>query len=115
MAIYANSILTNGPLLIISGQTPQKDELIPDSIEEQLTIVIEKIAAIIAENQASLEKIVKMNVYLTDASYLPALREKLSAFYGEHQPAMTLVIVAGLIHPKFKVEIDAMVAVETSD
>lgn len=109
MAIYVNSKIVKEPLLIISGQTPQKDTLIPESIEEQLDIVLEKIAQIISENQASRENIAKMNVYLTHSQYLNAVREKLTAFYGENKPTMTLVIVTGLVHPDFKVEIDAMV------
>lgn len=32
--------------------------------------------------------------------------------YGENKPAMTVVIVAGLIDPRFKVEIDAIVAIK---
>lgn len=30
MAIYANSIVTEGPLLFISGQTPQKEAYVPE-------------------------------------------------------------------------------------
>ncbi|MGX2946837.1 RidA family protein [Enterococcus alishanensis] len=109
MAIYTDSKIIREPLLIISGQTPQKDNFIPDSIEEQLDIVLEKIALIISENQASRKNIGKMNVYLTHSQYLNAVREKLTAFYGENKPTMTLVIVAGLVHPDFKVEIDVLV------
>lgn len=47
MAIYQNSIIVNQPLLLISGQTPQKEEFIPDLIEEQLNIVLAKIVALL--------------------------------------------------------------------
>ncbi|STD26627.1 hypothetical protein [Enterococcus mundtii] len=42
MAIYSNSIMTDSPLLFISGQTPQKGDYIPDGIDEQIQIVVEK-------------------------------------------------------------------------
>lgn len=109
MKIYSDSLITNTPLLMISGQTPQDGESIPTSIDEQLDIVIQKIDTLIQENQASKERIVKMNVYLTEATALTAVREKLTAYYGNNKPTMTLVIVAGLVNPAFKVEIDAIV------
>lgn len=52
-----------------------------------------------------------MGIYITDAQYLSAVREKITAYLQETKPVMTLVIVAGLVHPKFKVEIDATVAI----
>jgi 2-iminobutanoate/2-iminopropanoate deaminase len=112
MAIYSDSIITDSPLLIISGQTPQKEDYIPEAIEEQIQIVIEKINSLIIDNEASVQNIVKMNVYLTDASFIEPLRDKLMKLYGDNKPAMTLVIVSGLINPKFKVEIDAIVAIK---
>ncbi|MDU5509095.1 RidA family protein [Enterococcus gilvus] len=112
MDIYSDSIITDSPLLIISGQTPQKDTFIPEDITEQLQIVVGKIASLIDDTGARSENIVKMNVYLTDAAFLEPLRTALVNFYGENKPAMTVVIVAGLVNPKFKVEIDATVALK---
>lgn len=111
MAIYSNSVITNGPLLIISGQTPQKEDVIPVTIEEQLEVVIAKIDALIAENGGRATDIVKMNVYITETAYLGGVRDVLGAYLKEKKPAMTLVVVAGLIHPDYKVEIDAIVSV----
>lgn len=112
MAIYSNSVMTDSPLLFISGQTPQKEDHIPDGIDEQIQIVVEKINSIIMDNKASTQNIVKMNVYLTDTSFLESLRTTLINLYGENKPAMTVVIVAGLVDPRFKVEIDAIVAIK---
>lgn len=109
MKIYSDSTVVNTPLLVISGQTPQNRDYIPASIEEQLDIVINKIDKLIRINNASIEKIVKMNVYITERTSLETVREKLSLFYGHNKPAMTLIIVAGLVNPKFKIEIDAIV------
>lgn len=109
MPIYSDFMKTEGPLLFISGQTPQKDDRIPESIEGQLEIVIEKIRKVIEKHELTPQHIVKMNVYLTDSTYLGAFRESLGQFLGEHRPAMTLVIVSGLVNPSFKVEIDATV------
>ncbi|MBO0439622.1 RidA family protein [Candidatus Enterococcus ikei] len=110
MKIYSDSIIVNSPLLIISGQTPQEEDTTPTLIEDQLDIVIKKIEKIIQENNTTKEKIAKMNVYITDSSFLGAVRKKLSNYYGKNKPAMTLVVVSELVNPKFKVEIDALVS-----
>jgi enamine deaminase RidA (YjgF/YER057c/UK114 family) len=57
---------------------------------------------------AGLEHVVKLTVYLTDLQDLPAFRR----VRDEHQnparpPACSLVQVAGLVHPAFRVEIEA--------
>ena len=112
MAIYQDSIVVNQPLLLISGQTPQNGEKIPHSFETQMEIVINKLDTIIKQHNATKGDIVKMGIYLTDVTYLPIFREKLSNYLGETKPVMTLVIVSGLVHPDFKVEIDATVALK---
>ena len=38
------------------------------------------------DNEASTQNIVKMNVYLTDASFLGSLRTTLIKLYGENKP-----------------------------
>lgn len=42
MAIYSNSVMTDSPLLFISGQTPQKEDYIPDGIDEQYKSLLKK-------------------------------------------------------------------------
>lgn len=114
MAIYSDFMITERPLLFISGQTPQKDNDIPEEIEEQLEVVIEKIDNLVTKNKLLPRNIVKMNVYLTNSAYLGAFRIALSKFLGEHKPAMTVVIVSGLVNSSFKVEIDATVEMNHS-
>ena len=111
MALYQDSVLASGPLLFISGQIAQQDDSIPESIEEQMDVVLGKIDAIIKHNGVGLSNIVKMSFFITDKEYLPALREKLANYLQGAKPAMTLLIVAGLIDPAYKVEIEAVVSI----
>lgn len=111
MAIYQDSLIVNPPLLLISGQTPQQGDLIPETIEEQLDIVINKIDAIIKANNAQKQNVVKMGIYITDNAYLSAVREKITDYLQDIKPVMTLIVVAGLVNDSFKVEIDATVAI----
>lgn len=109
MVMYSPSVIANSPFLFISGQTPEQDSFIPNNIESQIDIVLKKIKDIILSNNAEVSNIVKMNIFITDASYLNAVREKVSSFLDTTKPAMTLVVVAGLINDSYMVEIDATV------
>ncbi|KAF1299463.1 enamine deaminase RidA [Enterococcus sp. JM4C] len=109
MVMYSPSVVAEGPLLLISGQTPEQETIIPNNIEAQLDIVLNKIEDIIVSNQAKTANIVKMNIFITDTAYLAAVRKKVSAFLADTKPAMTLVVVAGLINELYMAEIDATV------
>jgi enamine deaminase RidA (YjgF/YER057c/UK114 family) len=49
-----------------------------------------------------------MTIYVTDGRYRDALREVTVRYVGEHPPASTLVVVAGLAEPEFLIEIDGV-------
>ncbi|MCA5013749.1 MULTISPECIES: RidA family protein [unclassified Enterococcus] len=110
MAIYQNTKIAGSKSLYISGQTPSKDGFTPETISEQMDIVLEKIHAALEENGLTVEELVKITIYLTHVDHLSGAREKLAAFVGSSKPTATLVIVAGLIDPAFKVEIDGIAA-----
>ena len=107
MAIYTDTKIAQGPFLFISGQTPSQDGAIPEDPQEQTTIVLKKIEQLLSANQLTWSSVVKMTVFLTDAAYLAAVRTAFTTILAENKPAMSLVIVAGLVAPEFKVEIEA--------
>ncbi|WP_375179592.1 RidA family protein [Enterococcus rotai] len=110
MQIYQNTKIASNKTLYISGQTPSKDGITPQSIEVQTEVVLEKISSALHEHHLTVDDLVKITIYITDVSYLPGLRSKLAEFVGESKPTATLVVVAGLIDPAFKVEIDGIAA-----
>lgn len=54
--------------------------------------------------------IVKLNVFLTDAALIGVMREQRAAALGEVLPASTLLIVAGLAAPAYKIEVECTAA-----
>ncbi|EOL50388.1 RidA family protein [Enterococcus caccae] len=110
MQIYQNTKIAGNQTLYISGQTPNKDEYTPQNIEDQTEFVLEKITTALHEHNLTVENLVKITIYITDVSYLSGVRSKLAEFVGESKPTSTLVVVAGLIDPAFKVEIDGIAA-----
>ncbi|WP_086315305.1 hypothetical protein A5821_002752 [Enterococcus sp. 7F3_DIV0205] len=110
MQIYQNTKIAGNKSLYISGQTPSKEGYTPHGIEEQTEIVLEKIITALHENNLTVDDLVKITIYITDVAYLPGVRSKLASFVGASKPTSTLVVVAGLIDPDFKVEIDGIAA-----
>jgi enamine deaminase RidA (YjgF/YER057c/UK114 family) len=56
---------------------------------------------------AGLEDVVRTRIYLTDAGDIDAIGPVHAEFFGEVRPAATAVVVAGLLDPRWKVEIEA--------
>ncbi len=107
---YSQAVLVTGEArrLIISGQIGVKpDGTILDDPEAQIEQTFANIGAILKAHGMAPTNIVKMTVFLTDAALIGALRTKRGAFMQNHPPASTLLIVAGLADPRFKVEVEA--------
>lgn len=107
---YSQAVLVTGEArrLIISGQvgiTP--DGTILDDPDAQLRQVFANIGAILTAHGMAPANIVKLTVFLTDIALLGGLRTTRAAFMQGHPPASTLLIVAGLADPRFKVEVEA--------
>jgi enamine deaminase RidA (YjgF/YER057c/UK114 family) len=66
--------------------------------------------AILAGANMDIGDIVRVNVFLTSPEGIAPYREARAAALGDHRPASTLLIVAGLASPDFKVEIEMIAA-----
>jgi 2-iminobutanoate/2-iminopropanoate deaminase len=98
-----------GPIVFIAGQTPQRPSgEVPDEIGAQAIVVVDKIAALLAERDLGLADVVKVTYFLTDIGDLPQLREALDAVLPTPRPTASLVEVSALIDPRFRVEIEAI-------
>jgi len=94
--------------LIISGQVGQTlDGHIPDSAEGQARQVFANLAACLSTHGLSLANVVRLGVFITDAAHLPAVRAVRDEVLAGHKPTSTLLIISGLAHPKYVVEIEA--------
>jgi 2-iminobutanoate/2-iminopropanoate deaminase len=107
---YSQAVEVSGESrrLVISGQigvTP--DGTILDDPEAQVAQALANIGAILKAHGMGVPNVVKMTVFLTDAALIGAWRSKRGAWLAGHAPASTLLIVAGLADPRFKVEVEA--------
>jgi enamine deaminase RidA (YjgF/YER057c/UK114 family) len=98
-------------LVVCAGQLGiAADERIPEDIGEQAELCFANIAAILAEAGLTLADIVRMNAFVTERAYLKPYMEVRDRLVADPPPASTLVIVAGLARPEFKVEVEVIAA-----
>lgn len=67
----------------------------------------EIILTALAEAGAGPEHVVRTRTYLTDAGDAEAVGAEHGRIFGEVRPASTMLVVAGLLDPRWKVEIEA--------
>ncbi|XVU24681.1 RidA family protein [Actinoplanes sp. CA-054009] len=115
---YSHAVSVTGPLVLISGQVPLDAEgrlVGPGDALEQTRQVFRNIAAVLAAAGASMSDVVKLTVFLTDLKDLDSFRTARDEVIDPAKPpASSLVQVAGLVNPAFKVEIEAIASTEAS-
>jgi len=95
---YSQGIIANG-FIFVAGQggiVPGTKTPIEGGIQAQTRQTFENIKAILEAAGTSLDKVVKMNVYLTDIGDFAAMNEIYASFFGAEPPARTTVQVAKL-------------------
>jgi enamine deaminase RidA (YjgF/YER057c/UK114 family) len=76
--------------------------------QDQIAQALANLAAILAAHGMGPGNVVKMGVFLTDRSLIPAWRlERDKVLGGTLAPASTLLVVAGLADPRFVFEVEA--------
>ena len=80
-----------------------------DDFRKQTEQVFRNLDTALKAAGAQFKDVIKMNIYLLDASHLPALREIRDRYVNTASPpASTLVAVVALARPEFLVEIEAV-------
>jgi reactive intermediate/imine deaminase len=110
---YSHVVTFNG-LVVVSGQVPLDADgnlVGPDNAEVQVRQVFDNLRAALAAADAGLDDVVKLTIFLTDLDDLEVVRRVRDEYFDtESPPASSLVRVAGLVNPAFRVEIEALAA-----
>jgi enamine deaminase RidA (YjgF/YER057c/UK114 family) len=97
-----------GDRVVVSGTAPVwPDGSCPEDVTLQARRCFEIISAALAEAGASLADVVRSRVLLVDRADAAAVSAVHGEVYGEIRPAATMVVVAGLLEPRWRVEIEA--------
>ncbi len=106
---YSQGIKTD-TMVYTSGQlpmNPETGELILDDIQAATRLSLNNVNAILEGAGTSLEKVVKVMIFIKDMNDFPLINEVYEEFFNEHKPARSCVEVARL--PKdATVEIEAI-------
>ena len=106
---YSQGILADGgKLLFIAGQTASdKDGNVvgKGDIEAQTHQVFRNLSAVLQEAGGSLDNLVMTTTYITDRKYREGYNRVRTQYYKKSSPTSTLVIVSGLAHPDYLIEI----------
>ncbi len=86
------------------------DGIIAPGIEEQTRIIYRNIATLLEAAGMTMADVVRITTYLVDAQEQGRYAEARRPFFGSIRPAMTLVQVAALLHPDYRVEVDFIAA-----
>jgi len=110
-APYSPAILEGG-FVFVSGQgplDPKTGEYLKGDIRSETKRVFENIKSILAAAGSSMEKVVKVNVYLRDINDFAAMNEVYKTVFTAPYPART-TIQAGALPRGFAVEIECIAA-----
>jgi reactive intermediate/imine deaminase len=110
---YSHVVTFNG-LVVVSGQVPLDADgnlVGTDDAEVQVRQVFDNLRTALAAADAGLDDVVKLTIFLTDLDDLEVVRRVRDEYFDtESPPASSLVRVAGLVNPAFRVEIEALAA-----
>ena len=107
---YSHQIEVTGKerLLVLSGQVGMRqDGTVPEDPLEQIDIAFENIVHNLRAAGMEVADLIKITYYLVGEIDTAKRREVVSSKLQGHQPCSTLLYVAGLASPIYKVEIDA--------
>lgn len=112
-ARYAHAVLSpaGAELLHSAGVVPiAPDGSVPEDIGDQATVVWANIDAIVRHAGFQPHDLVSITTYVVPDQDLGAVMNARSTYLGDHLVASTLVVVAALVRPEWKVEISVVAA-----
>ena len=111
---YANGMAASGRVVVTAGQIgwdPLTQQVVSDDFVAQCAQAFRNVVAVLHAAGAGAEHLVRLTWYITSRDEYTAGARAIGAAYreiiGRHFPAMAVVIVAGLVEPRAKVEIEA--------
>lgn len=104
---YSRAVIDGG-LVFVSGTTgyDYRSMAMPESVAEQAYNIFGTLREVLAEAGSSLERVVRAQYFVTDATYCEPVLRVCGEVFGHIRPAAGIYVVAGLLKPEMKVEIE---------
>lgn len=104
---YSRAVVTGG-FVFVAGTTgyDYATMTMPEEAAAQAEACWRTIASVLAEAGSGLERIVRATYYVTDRADAEAVLAVCGRVLAQVRPAATLLVVAGLLRPEMKLEIE---------
>jgi enamine deaminase RidA (YjgF/YER057c/UK114 family) len=110
---YANGVAAAGRLVFVAGQIGWNaaQEFVSDDFALQVRQALANVVEVLACAGAGPQHVVRLTWYVTSRDEYNGALGQIGPIYrelfGKNFPAMSVVVVAGLLEPRAKVEIEA--------
>jgi enamine deaminase RidA (YjgF/YER057c/UK114 family) len=114
---YANGVSAKGRVIVTAGVVGwnAEERFEREDLAGQFRQILINMLAILAEDEAGPEHIVRMTCYVTDVEEYRASLGEIGAAWreliGKYFPAMAVVGVTALVEPQARIEIETMAVV----
>ncbi len=100
-------------MVFVSGQVGRlADGTMPLDFNTQARIVFDNLSSALAGVGANLSNVVKITCFLAHREDAPAYRELRKKVFPTEPPASSTVLVAGLVNPDARIEVEAIAVLE---
>ena len=100
-----------GDLIFASGQLGMARDNPDSTIQTQTKKSLENVKAVVEAGGSNMEHVLKCTVFLVDLKDFAGMNTAYSAAFPKEPPARSTVVVAALVSPGAKVEIECIAAV----
>ena len=113
---YAQAYKVQGASTVIftSGQVALTEAGEPchlGNFRAQAELVLESVRRLVEAGGSSIDRIVKLTVFLTDARHRPEFAQIRDAFFKRKVPPISIIEVGALMRPEWMIEIEAIAIV----
>jgi len=118
---YANGIAARGLQIYVGGQIGWNaaQQFESDDFVHQTRLALRNVLAVLQTAQAAPEHMVRMTWYITDRHMYQSRLKELGSVYrevmGQHYPAMTCIVVSGLVEERALVEVEVTAVIPDAD
>jgi 2-iminobutanoate/2-iminopropanoate deaminase len=106
-----SAAVRTGNLLFVSGQVGIRGGKTGEGIEQQTRFTIENIRDVLERAGSSLDRVVKVTVFITDMSQWPKMNDVYREYFPFDPPARSALGANGLALPELLVEMECVAEV----
>jgi enamine deaminase RidA (YjgF/YER057c/UK114 family) len=104
---YSRAVKVNNVIEVAGTTSTKESEIVGiNNPYLQTRYILEKIADVLKELGSTMKDIVRTRMYVVDINQWEEIGKAHAEFFGDIQPAATMVEVKSLIHPDLLVEIE---------